>query len=177
MSCKWPEGKGASFAREKQSACSHSARATLFFQVFRPQTALSHVHQQILSAQPLKPCPETAYLFLTSWGKPLPSLTVSSYNHLRPPPPPFPPQCILNLATTGILFHINRPCHCCPAPSTALKRPLCADFSSSLANGCPSTCAPVLWPVTRTSASGPLHLLCPMPGTLSPGVPWFSHFF
>lgn len=86
MSCKWPEGKRASFAREKQSTCSHSAWATLFFQVFRAQTALSHVHQQILSAQPLKPCPETAYLFLTSWGKPLPSLIVSSYNHLRPPP-------------------------------------------------------------------------------------------
>lgn len=67
--------------------------------------------------------------------------------------PPFSPQCILNPAATVILLNVNRPCHCRPAPSTALEWPMCAGLSSSLATACHST------PVPCAPASG-LFVLC-----------------
>lgn len=133
-----------------KGTCSTSAQATLFFQMSRLETALSHVCLRILSTQPLNPYPESARVFHLSSDKPLPSLVwivTVSYNLLLPPfattvysrpgnhsDPAYGQQ---TLSLLSYALHSPRAAH------------VCAGLSSSLATAC-SLCS-TRWPLCSLS--------------------------
>ena len=151
---------------------SDSAQATLFVQIFSPKTILSHIHQQNHSCQPLNPIQNLPTFFPICWVKPK-----ASCIWMTPGPSHNLPR--LSFSTTLYSQLSNQsdrvagqqtlPLLLCTLPS---PRAACVcSVSSTL------TSAPVLQPVVswllfrQVSASGPLHLLCPLPGTRFPGSP------